>query len=1628
MPDKSTFNYTYNNIALLSPDDATLILDIERIDSSITSLWKNDKSSEYIILECNLNEILHNKQDKKDIIKYLLNSLYINGILIKNQVQNNIVYALIKKTNIKYPIIYNLYINEPNYNYEFSFNIKVYTGNLNKQNIPVSNTPKNIFTIDIWHTSEVIEPTLYSKHGNHIGEYNKTCMLLRTNPLLTGNIRLVIEDDTLYLDTFRKYSQLSGDYQKRPVATNGNYAYDINKIFGKVDQNQLYNLAEPFYKVTKNQDYKNQYIDSYDYGAVENTDDLLYHSSLKILAPLFIENNIPDYFVIFRNELSDKTKTKDNFINDNTKVIKIIDLRKHTKIGEYLYNWADECSQYAYRNIKYNPSKTDSYFGIDYTSGIINDKQNGYTTKQNRNIINTANILASNQLIYRALTLQNQYNLIHPNILNLEFMFDDPNAVSFKLYNYFGLYLTENQIFNINKIEKVKNSYNLYDSDNKQKDINEIYSLIQNSKLSTRIFALSNNKNVSIVKTQDDVLSYLNTYINNKPGKLIGGVQITDKEIQESTESFITINFDREIHPGEHFRIIKPVSQNYDIKNACIVYELIASSDSRLLRYNTPIGHYIETNQIGDIKIYSIPFYVNDKQDNNKLASLDEQLKRFNKALYKFNDIVKLQHISNKAIAIYTNESNLYFQHILEPNITDEYDYIHYYNPYYKSKVTNNHIFDTTKYYAFNNPITEVNSIRLSNIVAFIKSDIFKNQLIYEIDNTFNYELSGITIPKYKASDNKFYSLNNININDNVLGNSQYNKLYAITSPYNTNKSIILVDAPILSQNNEANLYYSPEFNFCVMGIIGVKDIISDDNESNTKDKSWGFSKAYQQYHQNKSLLLEKTYKISYDVIIEKGTVIDLRKLKNIQFFTLYSITESLLSSRAMLYSTIHESGTFNFGGSELQTGTLLFFINHDYLLYKKPDMKSFQLFQYHSEKDNKQLTAISTIYLSKKEIIKNPNDTEYTISYPKTSLDWIIDNKVDNKLRIPIVPNLNVQYDKTYVDTYFSKDGRECITESNNIQPYYNVYVSNPDITSEHGYVKYSLNDRIKFNDNILTVRDYILSGAENALTLLYKKYLKTSTVYFKDKQAEFIYNNIKFQMQFSTDDIFADLDVTFWDLDGYEAILIFDADPNRDTEIFISYNERLILIVEHKTNQYNSKYRTFRIKNIQNNSVATPGYYWYNAPYYYEFINAISCDNNSTLLHKHYNDNIYNNSFNDVYNIIQAGYPIYNHIADFSETGYMCSIIYDNTNKNITQDNEIIQNNNIFLSENLLYNQQYSITSNISSNTFYQYFLYASRYNEKHPEYIYNTNDLDGLIYDIVDKTDKREYHSYLLRTTDNDIEITALSDILNVLNTNSYILHYIQNGASHTVNINDVYNAMTLKASEKQQNDDNNYYVLHKEDIIEFAQDDNILSELTKIDFTHANTQITNIKQIQRTINSIDDNTLYYRVKHNLFDTPWNTSVIYKNAKLSTPVKNKGYWPKMFMGSCCMNIDKAYQINLNISSSQITIDKKNNILSLNLNQIFKSSVKENDNLKNNWNAYLKDTKNSEDITNYINQSLVSRYNCKQADIKFLDKNNKEVNVISKSEYNWNDNKYSSYHITDIHTVSITFHSNNS
>lgn len=86
----------------------------------------------------------------------------------------------------------------------------------------------------------------YDKQSFMVASNMESFMLLRTNPKLTGNVKLVVtEDNKLYLDAFKvsATSVLNNkSYRHKEVSADGDYAHDVYTVFGDLPKGEMYSI------------------------------------------------------------------------------------------------------------------------------------------------------------------------------------------------------------------------------------------------------------------------------------------------------------------------------------------------------------------------------------------------------------------------------------------------------------------------------------------------------------------------------------------------------------------------------------------------------------------------------------------------------------------------------------------------------------------------------------------------------------------------------------------------------------------------------------------------------------------------------------------------------------------------------------------------------------------------------------------------------------------------------------------------------------------------------------------------------------------------------------------------------------------------------------------------------------------------------------------------------------------------------------------------------------------------------------------------------------------------------------------------------------------------------------------
>ena len=691
---------------------------------------------------------IDNKFDEKDIID---DAVVINNDRI-NPRENNLILGAPTINENNYFIL--TISNIPN---ELRNILKVNGVNCNNQDILKSYVKPYIFTISLdefpvdistcfdiqitnntYDTNRMIEGKLlltnnenekhlshYLHDGKDINTDHNTFMLLRANPKLSGNIKFVVDSSyNLYLDTFKVSSKLN-DYRLRkfPVSAEGNYPRDIKTVFKDLPVTEIFKIPENSLKAHKvYTDFNDQYETIYEYGAETNKDNL-YPENMKILAPLHIGKDIPQFFAIFRYEgiFNEETYNGKSF-NDiekfktlisESKVIKTFDLRTYTSIGQYLNNYKDMLTNYGQCYLQFIEqdydiqSKTyrqgnNIWKGISIKRGILADQsESSYFAAK---LLNDENI-TNKQEVFNNFIMKGfeRNNLLYPNIINLEFMFNDDEKEEYSMHRYFGLYLSENDFINYGYIISNNLTYNnifdKYDlNGNLYKGDNNIFNNIFTNLYKDRIFYAITNDNAGRVQNETDVNNFLNNYVKNLPENNLTSIKSEQITYNENEKSFITLHFSKPIKYGEHLKFIalnktknnKSYSNSSETNNEDnrlnilpydhIVYEIIASNDERLRYTDNHISPYVSTQSClysENTYFYRLSFYTQDVNYPEVSATLSEQIKRINACIEKFDSFIKVSSYNNMSIAVVSEHDEMYFQHIDAVNLNDfKYDFV----------------------------------------------------------------------------------------------------------------------------------------------------------------------------------------------------------------------------------------------------------------------------------------------------------------------------------------------------------------------------------------------------------------------------------------------------------------------------------------------------------------------------------------------------------------------------------------------------------------------------------------------------------------------------------------------------------------------------------------------------------------------------------------------------------------------------------------------------------------------------------------------------------------------------------------------------------------------------------------
>lgn len=466
--------------------------------------------------------------------------------------------------------------------------------------------------------------------------------LLRANPKLTGNIKVVVDSSSnLYLDTFKVSTALSqSKYRHIAINPDEYYGATLMKYVKDMPSDDLYKIEDGCYELfAPASDLGNQYYDTYNSG-VRTNDDYMYSENFAMLAPLCVKKQIPDFFLIFKVDGYDDLDSSDNmsrmnYFLEKGKLIKSFDIRKDSNVGKYLRK--------IYENAK--NSVGDLFVGYDY------DGYNTYNAISiDRGVVSKIyESTASERSLKNQVAMNDWYTLgyqrnhiVSKDIINLEFMFDDNDASIFSLHTYFGLYVklngTDDGFSILGKTISAGKLYYMFDSNPKGSFFIEEGKYFEPEKYPNMIYGYSTNdsferlnKNIKLSTTPD---SNLDAY-NLKPDKCVAVISVEDPLPEYNT--FCSVELTDVATPGEHYRIV-------DSKNKRIFEVLISNhkSDSSIssiekCEHDFTISGTTYTFSISRCSVFNNEYRVK-VSDENKNDIIKNQIEKISSAFNQMSE------------------------------------------------------------------------------------------------------------------------------------------------------------------------------------------------------------------------------------------------------------------------------------------------------------------------------------------------------------------------------------------------------------------------------------------------------------------------------------------------------------------------------------------------------------------------------------------------------------------------------------------------------------------------------------------------------------------------------------------------------------------------------------------------------------------------------------------------------------------------------------------------------------------------------------------------------------------------------------------------------------------------------
>lgn len=1570
----------------------------------IKMLMHFNKNTKIVFL--NVNTILNN-EDEICVQLIVTNNdntknVFVNGL----EYSNKMVYKVQSKN-----AIFAISIKDEDMADDWQFKITV-----------KDESDKVVIEADCYVDNSIIQTyDFFSKSCKTIDSDIDSFMLLRTNPKLTGNIKLVVDESyNLYLDTFKVSSTSmlnQREYRKQMISSDGDYASDVHRVFGSLPQGELYNVHHDSYDPHKNYyDINLQIENVYEYGAENNTDNL-YTENMKILAPLFIGRSIPTSFVIFRSDVisnSDINMTDIQMLKSiikDAQVVKTFDLRNNTSIGSYLNKYKDmvyqflsgACSlqfieqEYDQDSENYRQGR-NTWKGVGVGKGVLCEMmETSYFMTQ---------ILSSEECVQERLNMYildgfYRNGLLYPNILNLEFMFNDPTAEPFKIYNYFGLYLTDNDFLSFQETVKVSDQM-MYIKDGQSVDFYDTTAqILMDTEYNDRIYMMSTANDLHVIKKLDDAMEFIKRDVLNKPSDNL--VHNGTNPVVFRHKSFLTMEFTRQIRYGEHFRFFIKNKQADGASG--VLYDVVASNDQRLLWMDDCVGGYVNKNILyADngtfIDVLTVPFSVMT-DDNMGMCGLGEQLRRLNVAIKRLKGDLDVISFSDCEMSFGSMTNGVKFYHVMGQTL-DDYDneivelvgeddhevrymvdYIRYYNynnivrcqdmQEYYNKFTGLYANIEHMPYVVDNDIilfkNDADFTRFICCVDFIDTEDTQGYYVYEVDIDVYDKLKDIMYPLIYTKNGyqpigKFkVMMYGLEVHDEqiyeVHSSSTFN---SVLNPYDLKHSMVLSVAE-KAEGQYLNICKPIACNLGIAGIHSVKDL---------------------------DMTLDIKYTVGFDGMhrseFKKGEVV---KLDNMDYRLWTLVPYRLISGHFM--------------GITLTNDTIFYFSKNK-LFYMGGNGLQVQDLSYGSVTfdDDTVIEMADGMPIGVKE---------YQQTLPEmTEKNFFVSAQRTNMLDMPLIPPVNCNWRSmgVYMDGTSLLDYRnlrpEYVQQGNFVQTTYSPSNdANSAMCSIDAQVSCTMDGEDNGEHTLLSlqcdqkyknvIHKYLQGRNIQSAICHYNTFVNTLS---------FVYYGVQFYIRMTSQEYKNAIQLN--DLDHFLVYVVNDPNDSMRNDIYINYDEQMIMLVNHVFDNATT-FSTNELKYVETNAnntaiIKNASYKWSRCAFAYDMLNASivrrddifgyclpkvnSVDgwnfNNCMYVQIDTIDKLYLRSTNQ-----DSSWPSAYMFSFKFNDDYMTNEFYDVpvTGESIDLIDIISWDTS---STTYLYDgKKGSLTSLYCDDD--DAFSKNTRLTQCREAYIIHNT------FTSKDETDAEIMQEYM-KSWSNNINIYMISSQTKIIKTSDTYKPIV------------ITTEMPIRVKYNQ-----GLFMPNFKDMLTFQNHDDI-SERIHIDTVGAHTSLEGINRLDRYYyNKImrDDTRCtdnFYSVQRSLVEFSWgNMYRIYNNDESYTSYYGYqlGVLDKTFFASCCINIpredmivndwedkDDNYTTHILSDHNQYSTGQDTLMFKLNVTRCFHKLLLQNDKLTENWKRMFGQNNSQYDlyIQNFITHTIDSFYDCGDLTVKVYKK----------------------------------------